>query len=373
MEVNGRAWRSIAMPRLWMLALLAFAAATATAADNPGQPLRVAGGASLADLPTMVAASEGRFLRHGLEVVVQRHGSGAQNLQALRAGEIDVALMTATPLTLELLQRPPEGEASDPQVIASLVYASRLDHVVARAGSGIRTSSDLLDRRIGLVAGTNAEFLWWSFTALHGLDPDAATIVDLPIESLPEALIAGNIDAAVLWEPWTSRLKARLPADRLFFLPGSNIYAGRWVLVTTRGMLKDHPGTMQRLLSAYRDAISSIDNDPERALDLYLEDAGLDPESALHDPGLPPFGLALDWSLLTSLQQLIAWARATDKPIAETPTDILSWLDAAPLRAIKPEGVSIPVRAPHTEPHSPLSCCDCHASALQAACWALHC
>jgi ABC-type nitrate/sulfonate/bicarbonate transport system substrate-binding protein len=295
-------------------------------------------------LPTLVATEGDIFRAHGLEVTVNRRHSGKQNLEALRAGETDIALMAPTPLVLDLLKNPHTGEATDPLIIASLVYSSRLNHVVAFRSNDIREPTDLTGGRVGLMAGTHAEFLWWLYTALHGIDPDKVRIIDLPVSSLPEALIEGDIDAAVLWEPWSSRLKARLPDGDVTFLPGSDVYIERWLLVTTRELLAQRPETVRNLLAAYQAAITRLDTDPQASLVLYSEDVGLDTERAIHDPGLPLFGLSLDWALLATLQQTIAWARDSDKPIADTATEILSWIDTGPLQDILPGAVSIPAR-----------------------------
>jgi len=324
------------------------------ASASTHDPVRLSGVSYLADLPTLVALEEGIFERHDLNITVDRQLSGKHNLEALRAGETDFALMAPSPLVLDLLAAPHTGEATDPLIIASLVYSSRLNHVVALADRGIRDPSDLAGGRVGLMAGTNTEFLWWLYTALYRLDPDDVTVIDLPVSELPEALIRGDIDAAVLWEPWTTRLKTRLPeAGAVIFLPGVDIFIENWILVTRRGMLEQRRETVDRLLSAYQEAVEVIDDDPTRALALYAEDVGLEAEQALHDPDPPLLGLSLDWSLLTSLQQMVEWAEATGKPIATPQPGILSWIDARPLQKLRPAAVSIPVRDANLEAIAP--------------------
>ncbi|WP_043515622.1 ABC transporter substrate-binding protein [Halomonas sp. BC04] len=329
------------------------AVSSPTAIASTHDPVRLSGVDYLGDLPTLVAVEEGIFQRHGLAIEVDRRASGRQNIQALRTQETDIALMAPAPLVLELLASPNTGADNDLLILASLVYSSRLNHVVTPRNSGILVPEDLAGRRIGLMAGTNAEFLWWLFTALHGIDPDEVRVIDLPVSTLPGALVEGDIDAAILWEPWTSRLESRLSHDDLTFLPGSDIYTENWILVTTRGVLQQRPDTAHRLLSAYQEAIRIIDTDPKGALTMYTEAVGLDTLHALHDPYLPLFGLSLDWTLLASLQQLVQWARDTDKPIADPGPSILSWIDAGPLQQLLPGAASIPIRDTPPEAPSP--------------------
>jgi ABC-type nitrate/sulfonate/bicarbonate transport system substrate-binding protein len=244
------AWRRTRKPLIAGALCFALVAISSNANASSHEPVRLSGVAYLGDLPTLIAVEEGIFQRKGLDIDVNESASGKQNLAALRAGETDVALMAPAPLVLELLENPHTGVATDPLIIASLVYSSRLNHVVALRRNAIRDPSDLAGRRVGLMAGTNAEFLWWLFTALHRIDPDQVSIIDLPISALPEALAEGDIDAAVLWEPWASRLENNFSHDGLTFLPGSDIYTENWILVTSRGMLEQRLETIQRLLSA---------------------------------------------------------------------------------------------------------------------------
>lgn len=296
--------------------------------------IRLLGADYLGDLPTLVAANQGIFRRHGLDIEVSHSGSGKQNLQVLRDGGADIALMTITPLVLEMMERPPTGEANDPLIIASLAHASRLNHVVALEGNGVEAPSDLAGRRVGLMEGTNAELLWWLFTVLHRIDTDTTTVVDMPIKNLPEALLSGAIDAAVLWEPWTSRLEDRFRSD-VILLPVSNIYIEHWVLVSTRGLLQRKPDAIRNLIAAYRDAIAFVETSPDHV--------GLEAQGAPAVEDLPLFGLSLSWSLLTALMEISYWARESEVVAEiEEPPNLLAWIESGPLRDVMPLAVGIP-------------------------------
>lgn len=323
-----------------------------TATGSTHGPIRLSGVAYLGDLPTLVAVEQGMFQCHGLEIETTRRASGKQNLQALRNGEADIALMATTPLVLDLLKRPPRGAASDPLIIATLVYSSRLNHVVTLDSNDITTPSDLAGRRIGLMKGTNAEFLWWLFSALHRIDTGTGSVIDMPVAQLPEALVTRDIDAAVIWEPWTSRLKDRLGSE-LILLPGSDIYIEHWVLVTTRGLLQQHPDDIRDILATYRDAIAFIEASPDQAFDLYSEHAGLEAKGALRGQDLPLFGLSLDWSLLTALMETVHWAHESADVKLGRPPNPLSWIEPGPLREIMPFAVGLPALPANGRADSP--------------------
>lgn len=353
-RADGRDCWSVPRAPLALLALLlafllgALPAQPAGRTPVPDGPaLRIAGVDYIGDLPTLVAEQEGLFAAAGLTVSVTRNLSGRDNLRQLLAGEVDFALMALTPLVLHQLQRTAPPDDQTPVILASLVHTVHITQVVAIAGRGIAHPADLSGRRVGLMPGTNAELLWWLFAAYHGLDPDQVEQRNFPVSALPAALLAGVIDAAVLWEPWTARLHARLGAD-LLLLPGSDIYTAKWILVTTRGLVRRQPAQCRAVLAAYRAAIGRIDQDPAAALALYAATVGIAP--ALLDPFTALFGLSLDWSLLATLQQEVAWARAVGVVPAGTATDLLSWLEPAPLRALAPTLVRVPAALPAGPP-----------------------
>lgn len=331
--------RRVIVPWVLLLVLLWSVVDLARAADSP--PVRLAGVDYLVDLPTVIARHERLFARHGLEVDVQFNQSGKHNLEQLRAGETDFALMALTPIVLDRLADPSPGGADDPVILASLVQPIWLNYVVVPASGPVEHAADLPGRRVGLRKRTRAEFVWWLFAHFHGFDPASVELVDYPVEQIPDALRKGEVDAAVIWEPWLSRLRA--PGDEAFrHLPCSNICAAQWVLVTTRASAHEQPERSRAVLAAYRDAIASIHRGPEAAITFYSRHADIS-EATLRNTWLAlDFELHLQWSLLSALQQQIDWALQTDHGRAVEPISVLDLIDATALRLLEPSVVGIP-------------------------------
>ncbi len=319
---------------------------TARAADSA--PVRVAGVEYLGDVPTVIAEHAGLFARHGLDVEIAFNQSGKGNLERLRAGETDFALMALTPLVLDRLADSSPGEPDDPVILASLVHSIRLIHVVAPVSGPVQRPADLRERRVGLRKGTNAEFAWWLFAHFHGFDPADVALVDYPVARIPHALRDGEIDAAVIWEPWLSRLRAS-DAEAFRSFPASSGYTAKWVLVTTREIARNQPERCRAMLAAYRDAIASIDQDPEAAITVYAERAGIAEDILRRNWPALDYQLNLKWSVLATLQQQIDWAlRTGDWPAADA-IRVLDFVDAAALRGLDPSIVGIPGGSTNTE------------------------
>jgi len=330
------------LPLRFAVVLLLVCLVPATGHADP--PVHIAGVTYLGDLPTLIADQRKLFQNQGIEAHVDYGPSGKMNLERLRNGAVDFALMALTPLVIDRLSDPTPGESDDPVILASLVHSTRINQVVTVAGRGIESASDLVGRRVALNKGTNAEFVWWLFAHYHTIDPDAITLIDRPINQIPQALLNNEIDAAVVWEPWTTRLQEHL-GDQLQIFPHSNIYTAKWVVVTTRRTAEQYPRRSSRLLAAYQSAIKYIEQQTEQALNLYAEHVELSPS------GLPSleqsldFQLGLDWSLISTLQQQFAWARESGYSVADSNPAILPLIDSRPLQILAPRLVGIPVNA----------------------------
>lgn len=323
-----------------LLCLVPFSQALASTAIAQATT-RLAGVDYLGDVPTVIAEHEGLFARHGLDVEVAFSSSGRRNLERLRAGEIDYALMALTPIVLDRLADASPGEAGDPVILASLVHSTRLNHLVVPASGPVERPGDLRGRRVGLRKGTNAEFAWWMFAHFHGFDPATVELVDYPVARIPDALREGDVDGAVIWEPWVSRLRES-GSEQFRRFPLSSAYAAKWVLVTTRAIAREHPERSRAILAAYRDAIAFIDRDSEAAITVYARRAGVEEDILRRNWSALDFQLNLQWSILSALQQQLGWALRTGHGRATESIAVLDLIDATALRRLDPSVVGIP-------------------------------
>ncbi|MEX2517134.1 MAG: ABC transporter substrate-binding protein [Gammaproteobacteria bacterium] len=303
--------------------------------------IRIGGVDSLGDLPTLVADQHALFSAENLSASVDYSLSGEQNLDLLRNRQTDFALMSLTPVVLDMLTDTTPGGADDPVILASLVHSTRFNQVVALADRRLREPHHLAGKRVGLMRGTNAEFTWWLFAAYHKLDTASIAIIDYRIDAITDALINGDIDAAVIWEPWSAYIEQQAGQD-IHRFPGSNIYAAKWILVTRREMIEQNPAVITAVLRAYQNAINIIDAEPAQALRLYFDHSQLAGASLPVSAETLAYDLSLDWSLIATFRQQLDWAkRAGYVQVAEAPP-ILSMIAPQFLRALSPSAIGLP-------------------------------
>jgi ABC-type nitrate/sulfonate/bicarbonate transport system substrate-binding protein len=322
------------------LALALFLASAVEAADNG--PARLLGVHYLGDLPTLVADERGYFRASAGDVRIEYGDSGRRNLERLRAGEAEIALMAKTPLVIDALRDPSPGQSDDPVILGNLVHSHRLNQVVSLEAGPVSEPGDLEGRRVGLMKGTNAEFVWSLFARMHGVDTGQVEVVDRSIEHLPGALTGGQIDAAVLWEPWTSRTAAAA-GNGLRVLPGSSAYTAHWVIVARRSWVNEHPALVRDVLKGYIRAIDWIDAHREQALKLYIRHMDVKRSLIEQSWAVLDYDLNLDWTVLNGLRLQLEWAREAGYADTRAPVPgVLRLIESGPLRRLTPFRVSIP-------------------------------
>lgn len=307
-------------------------------AESP--ELSIAGANYLGDLPTKVASQYGLFKKHHLQATVSFGESGKHNLEDLQAGKVDFALMSPTPFLLEkLASKSFESQDNEPVILANLLHSTRMNQILTTQGKNINTVSDLVGGKVGLTKGTNAEYIWWLYSVFYQVPLDSVEIVNLPVSELGPALQNGELDAIVVWQPWTNRL-LNASNGQFVQVEGSHVYSAKWLLVTTRKMVREYPQYCEQILKAYAEAISLIQSDTQKVMQAYNEQINPDNSSIKYEPGLHQ--LNLNWSLISELHQGIQWAKLHQFPGADASTDVMSWFAPEPLRAVQPFLVKLP-------------------------------
>lgn len=194
----------------WSLGLAAMVAvfllawpASRTPAQTPTR-LRVGETLALNHLRLYVALQRGVFQRHGLEVERISMPGGAKALAALLTGDVDLADVS----TVNVLRAQGEGRAV--RILGSTYTREFWAVVVAeRLRSQVSSLADLRGRTVGVsTIGSGS----WGFAQIvarrAGLDParDVQVVPLGNITAMVAAVRAGKVDAAVMFEPGTTRV-----------------------------------------------------------------------------------------------------------------------------------------------------------------------
>ncbi len=154
-------------------------------------------------LPLRVAEAEGYFADEGLRVTLHTSRTEPAAAQSLAQGRADLA---ATSVDAALRLGHDRGDP--PRIVYGFTAAPPAALLVAPGEAGsIRGVADLAGKSVGIPSpGTPEAALLDALLARAGVLPQRVTITSHGDRGVASALTAGSVVAAVVGEPWASRL-----------------------------------------------------------------------------------------------------------------------------------------------------------------------
>jgi sulfonate transport system substrate-binding protein len=217
--------------------------------------LGVGGKTALYYLPLTICERLGYFKEQGLDVTINDFRGGAQSLQALVGGSVDV-VTGAYEHTIRM-----QAKGQD---IRAVIELGRFPGIVVglrkEKTAGYRSAADLKGMKIGVSApGSSTNFFVMYLMAKAGLKPTDASYIGVGIgPSAVAAMKKGDIDALSNLDPMMTKLEqdgdikviadSRSEEGTRAIFGGSNPAA---VLYVKQDFIDRNPNTVQALVNAF--------------------------------------------------------------------------------------------------------------------------
>ena len=286
-------------------------------------------------LPIYVAEAQNYFHAAGVDVVTREYPSGAACLSALNQGQVQIATASEAAVLFNAFTRP------DLAIFATLASSTTGLKIVVRKASGIRSAQQLVAKRVATVAKSNALYYLDNALVMIGVDPARVARQYLPAEKVGAALVAGTVDAVVIWEPY-AHAALRALGKQGDLLPNVPIYTSRFNLVAARGPLVENEAAHVKVLQAIERAMAFIAEHPEQAQAILKARLGVDPSYIADTWSDYRYALSLSQSLVTSIDVEARWAEREGLASAtgERPRG-QDLVVTAPLRKALPDSVTL--------------------------------
>lgn len=162
-----------------------------------------------------------------------------------------------------------------PDLRVILNVTEGLYRVVARRSAGIASMADMAGKRVATIPQTSSGYFLSRMLAREGLSFDDIEVVSIsPLEDMAGAIERGEVDAVVIWEPYSEQASRALGEDAIEF-GGAGVYRELFNLNTTAENLAD-PEKRAKIVTFVRavmDAAEATRADPAAAQAL-VEDSG---------------------------------------------------------------------------------------------------
>lgn len=239
--------------------------------------------------PFTIADKQGYSRDEGLEVNFVTFASDTEANTAIAAGQID-AMNAGVPQALRF------ADAGLPiKIIRLQDVSTTADGIMARPG--IDSLADLKGRRVASEEGSLTAIELYYALSTVGLTTDDVTVVNIPVSQSSGALVSGQVDAAVTYEPFMTALRAE--GMELIFTAGAKPGLIGDALVARQQVIDERPGQLAALIRAWQRALDFYASDTERAQQIIAEDLG----STLEDLG-PSFAGVTFFSVADNRREL---------------------------------------------------------------------
>jgi ABC-type nitrate/sulfonate/bicarbonate transport system substrate-binding protein len=219
-------------------------------------------------IPVWVGIEKGMFEKHGFQVEWRFIGKSMDRLNAISSGEAQFASLGE----IAMLSAMAQGNSRF-YWVGNQDIAPGFEGLVARPG--IESFEALRGKRIGFPFGSSVELTARMLLAQNGLDPAKdVRLVNLEVGDVPSVFRAGNVDAALIWEPGFSQLQEVEGATVLGMDTDTEVYqrfgtmTGPDVLVMGKGWADADPKRAKAFMQAYFEALEWVKANPEATIDL---------------------------------------------------------------------------------------------------------
>lgn len=253
---------------------LSLLAAPAFAADKP-TTVRITYVTAPFNVPSIVMREKGyldeAFAAKGIKVESPEITSGAQQTQAIAAGEIDIASVLGG--TSAILAK---ANGVDLKVIAAYARSPKAYFLMTRA-DGPAALSDLKGKKIAGPKGTVLNQLLVAALAKQGLTLSDVEYINMDLPSARAALLAGQVDVATLAG---ANAVAVEKAGGKALTSGDGLIKPTTVIAAPAAFVNNHPDLVKAYFEAHHKALAFMKESPEEALAIAAKEQKISIEDA---------------------------------------------------------------------------------------------
>lgn len=213
-----------------------------------------------------VAEDQGYFTEEGLNVTIDSFDTDADVNAALASGKLDMASV-ASHTALQFIEN-----GVDVTIVAVLDAATTADAIIV--DDSINSVADLKGKKIAYEEGATSELLLGDVLDQNGMTFDDVDKVPMGADEAGTALIAGQVPAAVTYEPYVST--AVNQGDNVKVLTSAAEHEGLIsdVLVVRNDVLKEKKEAVEDVIDAWDESYDYYQSNTADAQRIVAEGVG---------------------------------------------------------------------------------------------------
>lgn len=249
-----------------------------------------------------LAKDQKLFEDAGVNVQLDILPYGRDCLNQMLENKYDLSAVYVSPLASSITQK------KELAILTELHSSGNNTKLIFRKDLVQPVDGQLTNIKVGLVKGTNAEFLLSLYLAVNSIPPSSITVVDRDVDELEKLLLNGKIQAAIFWQPRVSKLLST-HTDKLSAMEIS-FYTDFSALVGNNAFINQNKKTTAKVIKALIEAKKTLDKHPKRSYQIiskYLDDKSiLDNDKLIEDFSLE---LGLSQMFKVMLESEVNWKK----------------------------------------------------------------
>ena len=301
--------------------------------SGTSEPIVLGGLVSDANIMIFTAEDQHFFAANGINFTFRTYDTGLATIDDLLKGKVDIAGASEYPVVAKAFQK------DNISIIAS-TSKSDIVYLVGRIDRGIRNTSDLKGKMIGIPRGTIMEFYLGRLLDLHGMSIRDVILINLPAGQTADAIANGSVDAVVTWEPYVSQIQEQHANGTVIWSVQSS-QAVYGVLVCRNEWIKEHPDLVRKVLNSLAESEGYMVQHPDEAKAILQRRYHYSDEYVARVWPEHQFSLSLDQSLITAMEDEGRWMIANNMTNASNVPDLRNYIYEDGLEAVRPGSVNI--------------------------------
>ncbi len=282
-----------------------------------------------------IAEEKGYFSEQGLKINYHNFPTGKLALDVLIGGGADIATTADVPIALAGLAD------QDISVLATIEYSNNNIQVVARKDSGIKYPLDLKNKKVATTKGGGPFFFTHKFLERYGMDVSDVKLVHLNPSDMVAALIKGDIDAFIVFEPSPAVAKKEIGEDKIITFAPTDIYGETWNIVVMDNFETQNSETIKKFIKALLKAEDFLEKNPDKSLEIVSKYSEIDKTLLVDIMKKQQYEVVLNNLIIDYPKQEAEWAIDIGISSRDSIPNYRKLVNEVYLRELKPSAVQI--------------------------------
>ncbi|MDO5388405.1 MAG: ABC transporter substrate-binding protein [Clostridia bacterium] len=215
-----------------------------------------------------LAEEKGFFEENGVNVSIQDFSSTTESTNAFVGGKLDFCTFASSETISPFFQ------GADMSVVLETDKSNGCEGLVAT--SDIKSVADLKGKTVATQLYSVDHMFLLTLLEENGMTEDDINIVDMSIQESGNAFVAGQCDAACIWDPYFSQAKAAGGTE--LFSSADNPDLITDVLCASKELCSSNPKAVKGVIQGFFDAVDYWKANPDEANAFMGEKLGVDGE-----------------------------------------------------------------------------------------------